>query len=223
MRPEEELLCNPYDRIFDEATLQKFGSGNHDEVMFVHEDGIIRGVVHISDYNHELVFVSLYQLLHRFERGIRELLHTKKYSNADLIAWLRDKANEDNMWKHKLAEHCPKNEEKLRQKEDQRRNCSPFQTFYLLELMGFACDLSLFSKDVIDRIRQINQLRNRVMHHDEAAKKKSYREDGPLYRLDELKSFVEDLSFFFCAYQELADVLAKSELEAHTGGYGVRL
>ncbi len=115
-----EITCNPYDRLFERSTISKFESGDHDEVLFAVENGTIKGVVHIVDFNKEFIFIEFYKLLHRFERMARLFLTEKKETNDSLLEWMKTKKTDSN-WSQRYGLHVPKNLENRSKLEEKRR------------------------------------------------------------------------------------------------------
>lgn len=212
MELTEEIMCNPYDRLFDEATLAKFEKGSHDEVMFVTEGGKIKGVVHIVDYNNELINFEFYRVVYQFEKMLRGILHFKNETNDSLLEWMRVKGKTDRYWGKRYRTCCPESPRKHQELADKRRNCGPFQTFYLNDLLHFIADRNYVNKSFAKSIHQINSLRNWVAHSQDLAHRTG-RVNSPLYRIDELKQFVNHANLFFACYEELEEMVRIEEIK----------
>lgn len=203
----EELICNPYDRLFENETIRKFENGRHDEVMFVVEDDKIKGVVHIVDYNTEFINYEFYKATYRLEKMLRELLSIKGETNDSLINWMHQKSTKGNdFWANRYNQCNPKNQKKRKEQERRRKECNPFQTFFFNDLLMFAASKKYVSKDFKKNIENIKEIRNWVAHNKDLAPK-NREESQPLYRIDGLKKFVSGARDFFRCYEELEDLV----------------
>jgi hypothetical protein len=202
-----ELCIKPYERIFNLETLERFNSFNYNEIHFIVENNLIKGVVHIIDYNSEFIQVELYRALFKFEIHLRDLLVKKKITNEDFIHWVKFKAenekdnNSRNHWRKRYDEINPSDPKKFQKVLSKRKEFKPFQTFYLLELLRFASDKKVIDKSKID-MNKISKLRNQVAHSNNPT---TYtKEEGQLvYNYTNLKTYVEEINAFFRAYEYL--------------------
>lgn len=209
-----EIVCNPYDRIFDQETLNKFKNNNHDEVMFVTAKGKIKGVVHIVDYNNEFIYFEFYKLLYRFEKNLRELLINNGQTNQTFLDWMHDQSltskseNQKIYWGKRYKEYVP---ELLREREileKKRQDCAPLQTFYLSELLN-NCLYNSYLKLLNDKnvISKITNVRNWVAHNNDLITKNSEKTESPIYNIDGLTKFIKSTNTFFEVYEELEEKL----------------
>lgn len=203
-----ELICKPYDRIFDKTTLEKFEKNNQDEVMFVVEEDKIKGVVHIVDYNTEFLYFEFYKAAFFFEKNLRRLLISKKETNKSLLSWMKEKATKNGHWEKRYLECNPEDEAKKNKLYLKRRDCSPFQTFYLNDLLFFAASKRYISKEFRKSLEAIRDIRNWVSHNKDLTHK-SELDNNPLYKIEELKDFVNNANIFFKCYEELEDLTIK--------------
>lgn len=205
----EDLKCNPYDRIFDLETLNKFEKGNHDEVLFVIDNNKIRGVVHIVDYNNEFIYFEFYKLIFHFEKNLRDLLKKHNETNDNLIEWMLQKSKSSSsdtsrdFWKKRYEQCFPDNLKKRIDLMKKRKECSPFQTFYLNDLLHYSCSKGFISENIKKNIDAINKVRNWVAHNQEIISKNESKIEIPLYNIDGLKKFVTNANIFFEAYEEI--------------------
>lgn len=205
----EDLKCNPYDRIFDLETLVKFEKGNHDEVLFVMDNNKIKGVVHIVDYNNEFIYFEFYKLIFHFEKNLRELLKKKNETNDNLIEWMLEKSKHSSnntsrdFWKKRHEQCLPEDEKKRDSLIKKRKECSPFQTFYLNDLLHYSCSKGYISDTVKKNIDAINKVRNWVAHNQEIISKNESKIEIPLYNIEGLKKFVTNANIFFDACEEI--------------------
>lgn len=212
---DEVLVVNPYDRIFEKQTLDKFKHENKEEneIRFILEDGRIKGVVHIIDYNNEFIQVELYRALFRFESNLRALLIKNYLTNEDFIDWVKERGikekdkNSKAHWERRYNELVPDDSEKSVKKMREREEVNPFQTFYLLELMRFANDKGLIDKKQIN-IKEIANLRNEIAHNKKVT---SYIEEGDtlVFNYDSLVGYVSKINKFFKGYDYLKFLLEK--------------
>lgn len=204
-RIPDEIKCQPSDLIFDEVTIQKFKTGNHDEVMFVMEDGLIKGVVHIVDYNNDDLYVELYRMFLNYENKLRKLLLNNSYSDEDLVKWFKDKATQSRKGKEKTYfqnRYITLNSDKERNK---RLNSNPFQTFYLRDLINFGLSKRILIKKDFP-INVISELRNWVAHSKDATSIHPNSEP-PVYNIEGLLVFIGMTRTFFQSYDALEMLL----------------
>lgn len=209
VQPTPDLCCNPYDRIFEDETLKKFKEGSHDEVLFVMEKDLIDGVVHITDYNSEYFFFEFYKLIHRFERGLRDVLVERGEGNDTFLDWVRQRADGDldkDHWVMRKRKLSPENDRARAAIEKKRRDCRPFQTFYFGELVDFAESKGHLSTSNGSRWSKLNGLRNLICHSSDLATKTATADEFPLYSIESLERFVSSAQVFFEAYEELAEL-----------------
>lgn len=195
------FICSPTDLIFSTRTIKRFEETNSDEVMFVVENGFIKGVVHIVDYNNPNLYVELYRMLLKFENNLRTLLIRKDFKNEDVISWFKEKAEQteavpaENFYKlsyDKLMEA---------RAVERRRKSNPFQTFFLRDLTEFAVDKGLLDEKYTKPF-YIADLRNWIAHSKDIT---SVNPDDELsvYNMDGLKYFVKLAKSFFRSYDLL--------------------
>lgn len=196
---ENHLKVNPYDRLFDQQTIDKFQNGNSNEIRFIMEHDEIRGVVHIVDYNNDFIDVELFKSLLQFETNLRQLLIAKGLNNQSFISWIKDKpesSDPGHHWYRRLS--------KIEYLKDEMDNANTFQTFYLRELLEFAD-----SKKLVDlyqsEIEDVNNLRNLLAHNKDAISHTS-KNGSIIYNKEGLQDFANQMRAFFYAY----DILAKS-------------
>ena len=202
----DDLVCNPYDLLFSDHTLDKFESGNHDEVLFVIEEGLIKGVVHIIDYNTEFIYLETFKLLHHFEKNLRAYLTSKGETNDSFLDWLRLESSSNNYLKSLYGRYCPKDQIKLAECTKRRRESKPFQTFYLSQILDFACSMGHFNFQYEGVGSRINDIRNWVAHSKDITTNNlidNREKDGVLYSMDDLKEFSGSMNVFFDAFEEL--------------------
>lgn len=200
----EDLICYPYDRLFDESTLAKFENGNHDEVMFVVEENKIKGVVHIVDYNTDFINYEFFKATYQFEKYLRNLLILKGETNNTLIDWMNKEGENDNYWKRRYNQCMPRDIVKQQEQIKKRTDCSPFQTFLMSDLLSFVEYKKFLTNEFNNNIKAVINIRNWVAHNKDLAHRTDV-DNNPLYKIDELKTFVKQANQFFKAYEELEE------------------
>ena len=213
----DDIVCNPYDRIFDQETLNKFKDNNHDEVMFVTENNKIKGVVHIVDYNNEFIFAEFYKLLYRFEKNLRQFLILNSQTNETIIEWMYNQSNNHDskqqreFWLKKFKEYVPENLADRKKAEKKRKDCGPLQTFYLNDLL-YNCMHNSYLHLLNEKkeIEKIKNIRNWVAHNNDIITKNIEKTESPIYNIEGLVRFVSSINTFFGVYEELEEKLKES-------------
>ena len=206
---EEHLKVNPYDQLFAQETIDKFGKVNPNEIRFIMENDEIKGVVHIIDYNNDFIDVELFKGLLQFETNLRQLLIYKGLKDESFITWVREKpesSNDGHHWNRRLYQ--------LENQKEERENTNTLQTFYLKELMLFATSKKLI--DLYDsEIEDINQLRNQLAHNKDVITFSD--ENGSIiYNFEGLQTFANQMKDFFYAYELLAQSVASQNMTVIT-------
>ena len=178
------------DRIFEKKHLQKFKESRHN-VLFVYDrDGkgkqeILRGVVHVSDYNRDVVLAALQEDLLKFERLLRQYLILSKKKNEDMLGYIKYKAKKNSYFADKLKRaESEKGQEAI-------KKLGLFQTFDLRDLLFFIQS----SRNKVpltleeDAPERLGELRNLAMH----AKNTIELEEERLYSTDSLARLLDDL------------------------------
>lgn len=195
-----ELTCRPTDRIFNKLTIKNFNKYNPDEVRFVIENDLIKGVVHIVDYNNPDLYVELYRMLLHFEKNLREFLLKNNFGNEEVLKWIKEKADQfdgegdnhfGNRWENVNTESAIR----------RRAYSNPLQTFYLRELIEFAIGKSLLDEKAVNPY-YIGRLRNWIAHSQDVTAT-IQNDDGSIYDIDGLEIFVQRVKSFFKSYDVL--------------------
>src|SRR5688572_17411259 len=79
-RVHDEVTAEINDNIFAPAIIKRFENSNHN-VLFVFDGKVIKGVVHISDYNKDIVLQTIQDDILSFERKLRHLLLLNGFGN----------------------------------------------------------------------------------------------------------------------------------------------
>lgn len=210
----KDLICNPYDRLFDRDTLSKFEINNHDEVLFVTEKNKIKGVVHIVDYNNEMIFFEFYKLIYRFEKNLRKFLIQKNENNDSIIDWFKYQSengiieSQKLYWNKRYLDCLPENNDEREKMANKRNNCDQLQTFYLNDLLYFTLEKkylnSVSTKKIIIKITNV---RNWISHNNDLISRTNNKLESPIYNIDNLKTFISSTNTFFDVYEELEEAI----------------
>lgn len=204
----ETLKINPFDLVFDKNTLEKFRQVNHNEIRFIVENDLIKGVVHIVDYNNEFLQVQLYRALFLFESNLRKLLVLDGKTNDDFIEWMKNRfakekdENSKKHWQERLSSIIPEDDARLQKVLEERKDLGQFQSFYLREILRFAGDLKLIDKSIY-KISNISDLRNQVAHSGDFTTSDIDSDGNLIFNFNRLSKFINDISEFFVAYDDL--------------------
>ena len=218
----ESFKCKPNDLLFDDSTIKKFEENNHDEVLFVTDNDVIIGVVHIVDYNNEFIYFEFYKLIFYFENMLREFLELKGESNKSLLNWMKDYGSRKgkDYWKNQYNRYVPAdNPKKLATLEEKRKNLKPFQTFLMSDLLQFGISKKYFSDNFKKYVADIKNIRNRIAHSTDFTGKSdthASKSEETLYKIDELKKFIKEIKSFFNAYNELEELVKSNKMQSTT-------
>ena len=175
---------NVREHVFQASVLEKF---QKHQVLFVHRNSDIAGVVHFSDYNRNPVSVYGYALLLEFEKKLRKLLVSYGLNNDDMLAFFSQKRDNsskrnDKWFYGRKVKFFQKAVNKTKMEE-----LEPFQMFYLRDLI----DLSNF-KNIYTVPDAINDdLRNTIMHSKNVVKHKDYVTSRLIYDFASFCEFIE--------------------------------
>ncbi|RYC70030.1 hypothetical protein [Spirosoma sordidisoli] len=186
----------PHERLFDDSILNKFRQASHN-VLFVYEDedcnSNFLAVVHISDFNRDVVIQTIQDDILVFERTLRQFLILLKETNTSIDTYLK-------------TESPKKRNNKLKKPYD---NYAPFQQYNLSDLLDFARHLSYPGVHYDDlTIKAINKnLRNTVMHGKNVVELVS----NDHYSIESLNELDFNLKKLAGAYFTLRSAISKDE------------
>lgn len=210
---EEQQLNNSmqlseYVVLFDAAVCDKIADATHN-VLFVVEGEVVKGVLHISDFNRNTVLQAIQHDFLTFERNLRQLLLLNEVSNETLLTFFQYKAQ-----KSKSVEYWKGQENAylLKRSSGELDNFSELQHFTLRHLLEYAS--SSFSSKVFDLNETINlqsavkkselsilsDLRNLVMHAKDSINMKS---GNVLNSISQLRDFYIAISVFKRSFERL--------------------
>lgn len=212
------------DNFISAESIEKFKSNRHN-VLFVFEEEVLRGVVHISDYNRDIVLQNIQDDLLSFERKLRQLILLNGFINDDMLKYFEYKlARNTSPSKREYYELRLKSYNKRKNEID---SLGQFQLFEFSDLMNFGS--SSFSK-VIHKVGSyvlgntkkngaeiLRQLRNLAMHGKNPV---SINRETSIYSLESLHLLSESLQVLRKEYSEVSkkirqhpDFLRSTELE----------
>ncbi len=192
------------DSIFYPAVLKKFRVNKHN-VLFVVEENVLRGIVHICDYNRNNVLESVQDDLLAFERKLRQLILLNGLKNENMRNFflemknsLKDK-NEKNYYARKVKSYD--------YRINEINNFGQFQLFEFSDLMTFAehsfsqavhrmSDYSINGNKKAGK-EILRDLRNLVMHGKNPVTKEN---EKLIYSIDSLQKFMESLKVLRIEY-----------------------
>lgn len=183
--------------IFSENIFSKFSKNKHD-VLFVFFGDTLCGVVHISDYNRNIVLQKVQDDLLMFERNLRQLILLHGKNNFDMLRYFEYRLESGRKQKDKDFYH----EKILRYQrmENEIKSLGPFQLFEFTDLLSF-CNSSFsgkifpitqyeFNEQHLPTIDILKWLRNLAMHGKNPVGK---NEDESIFSIESLQNFRNSL------------------------------
>ena len=212
------------DNLISHEVFEKFKSNRHN-VLFVFEEAVLCGVVHISDYNRDIVLQKIQDDVLSFERKLRQLILLNGYSNDDMLKYYNYKL--DRNTSRSKMDYYELRLKSYKKRKSEIDSLGPFQLFEFSDLMNFAS--SSFSK-VIHKFGSyqfgnakknasdiLRELRNLAMHGKNPI---SINRETSIYSLESLQSLSESLQVLRKEYSEISkkirrhpDFLRSIELE----------
>ena len=199
-----------YTPIFSEGLLERFKNNKHN-VLFVYYEQSIKGVVHISDYNNDIMLQYIQDDILTLERKLRQLILLKGFLNNHMIDYLNQKKNENNLRDKK------KYSNKLRiiaKKKEELEAIGHFQLFEFSDILEFAesnFTNSIFkTKDYkfdgnIESGKEIlRKLRNLAMHGKNPIEKQSATS---IYSFESLKNLSNSLLVLRKEYSRITNTI----------------
>lgn len=183
--------------ICDEDVLKKFKDNKHN-VLFVFDERVLEGIVHISDYNRDVVLQAIQDDILSFERKLRQLilLHGKK--NEDMRAYFDYKLSKAK--RDKETEIYLNKKINYDNKINEINSLGPFQLFDFSDIMDFASSqfssyIHTFEKYSISGTEKngseiLKTLRNLAMHGKNPV---SINHDTSIYSMESLELLFESL------------------------------
>jgi len=179
---EGSLIISPDLNVFDESLLKLFQEGEH--ILFIFDQNLIVGIIHISDYNRVEVYKYLYELIANLERDLRKLLDLSELSNDDMGKFFKMHADK----KDKNAGFYKKKYSKFKDDSDKFHEVGPFEFFELSDLVAL-CN----NKKIVHIDPKVIELRRKVMHSRSGIKNKDYEQNYPIYDFTSFETFFNDV------------------------------
>lgn len=190
---------SPHGRLIDKNIQVLLHDAKHN-VLFVMDGGVVCGVVHISDLNRNSVIHAVQQDMLVFERNLRQFLLLNRVVDADLLKFMKLKADDGDKYYYSQFE--------LFDQRIQKNGGMPgqsLQSFYLSHLLDF-CNSSVSGKifetkstvnlpdgSLKDARSIICDLRNTAMHAKDMVNKES---GFNIYSLENMMMFFRSLDVF---------------------------
>lgn len=212
-RIQEKHKVNINDSIFDPSALEKLRLNKHN-VLFVFDGNVLMGIVHICDFNRDVVLQSIQDDILSFERKMRQLFILFDFKNEHMLDFLNHKMNKsthpagpDN-YKRKIAQYAERSMD--------INAFPPFQLFDFTDILKFA--ESRFSGQVHkignhfvdgkDRpgIDLLRELRNMAMHGKNPIVK---NRETAVYTWDSLKALRDSLKLLEREYYLVNEKIQK--------------
>lgn len=191
---DEKNKLQTSDRIFDSNCLHKIAHNDHN-VLFVFNGEVLKGIVHFSDYNKNVVLKRIQDDILNFEMNLRELLILNGKNNEDIIKYYEDKIEKEKRERNRT--HLQRRLDFLISKEKEMKQLGAFQLCELSDLMSYTCSSfsnQLFKFDTHNDIsgnKIIGDLRNLAMHGKNPIEKDS---DTSIFSIESLQRFEHGLS-----------------------------
>ncbi len=208
IEPGSVVLIN--DSIFSENALIKFEENLHN-VLFVFEENNFVGVVHVSDYNRDIVIQNIQDDILNFERKLRQFLIFKGLQNADMLNFykLKYEKKKEEFWKGKVNNYL--------KKEKEIDSFGPFQLFDFSDLLNLIQSKSSNSGYLFRNTENLRILRNMAMHGKDPISKNM---ETSIYSIQTLRSLYDKLDNLKFEYFKIlnlnrnnSDYLKSIELE----------
>ena len=206
--------------IFSLGIFEQFKQNKHN-VLFVFEGEVLMGVVHISDYNRDIVLQAIQDDILAFERKLRELILLHGFSNEDMLEYYKHQ-----MGKAKKEKNILFYENKLRNfssRKDEIKSLGAFQLFDFSDLMEFAG--SSFTKNLHkishafiggkekDGANSLRELRNMAMHGKNPVSKdfpgQAFDKTSSIYSIDSLQVLMDRLKVLRTEYASISNKIRK--------------
>jgi hypothetical protein len=195
---EPKHLLYVDENIFDLHLINKFRSNKHN-VLFVFEGSVIKGIVHICDYNQDVVIQAIQDDILVFERNLRQWLILNGFNNKHMLEFY------DHMIKTDLKgrDHWESRLKYAQNKEKEMKSFSEFQLFEFSDLIEFAnsekskrCFLLQAPDFAGSRYlgkEVLKNLRNLAMHGKNPVK---FISGSDIYHIGSLENLFNQLDYF---------------------------
>lgn len=169
--------------VFEEGLLKQFEKNDHN-VLFVYEGNVLQGVVHICDYNADVVLQVIQEDILRFERNLRTLLILSDLKNQDVIDFLGAKMKNNTHYSDLYQSY-----DKRKSEMSQFGEFQLFDFSILLQFCNSSCSKKCFKTG--EHGEKLQDLRNLAMHGKDIV---SQDRKSLIYSIQSLKDFFSDLN-----------------------------
>ena len=194
-------------KIFTNDIIKQFAQNNHN-VLFVYEENALVGVVHIADYNRDIVLQCIQDDMLILERKLRQLILLNGYTNEDMKLHFEKtlaKTESENTRKYYENKINSYNKNKV-----EINSLGQFQLFEFTDLMNFAhryeknpshqfIDYEISGKK-ISSIEILRSLRNMAMHSKNPIGRNA---DTLIYSLKSLEIILSSLQTLRSEYSKI--------------------
>jgi hypothetical protein len=207
---DPSIRLDTLEPIFDVCLVSKFQS--HEDVLFVYSGNesnfrILEGVVHVSDYNRNIIIDAIQSDVLDFERDVRRLLI------------LEDKKNE-NLW-DKLPHSLRKTRPNFY--EDNKDKYHEFQIFFIEEILHYLKQINLGVNISEEDINTVNKLRNTAMHGKNTIKYDNPNEKSPvasqepfiLFNAEDLKVLFSDIKTLYSLHLGVLQTIEQNTMRKY--------
>lgn len=165
----EQMVLSPDTRLLEPGLANRFEKASHN-VLFVFSGDMIRGVVHISDFNHPVVIKALQDDVSDFEQLLRKWLLLHGHTQQQVFDYVEENAKTAKQ--HSRDYWIQRYEALNRQwQEGRHHQVGELRLFYLIELLEFGITTYAYTEsqtpfEALSKsdAKKLNQLRNTVMH-----------------------------------------------------------
>jgi hypothetical protein len=206
--------------IFSEEFLIRLSNAKH-HVLFVTEGRVIKGVVHVSDFNRNIVLQSIQHDVLDFERNLRQWLLLNNVTNDSILAFFEYQLNSNKrgkgklqFWQRQIDEFNSKKEQGILEKFGQLQH---FNLSHLLQFakssfsnkLFFTGELVELSGKMESPIYQvILDLRNAAMHAKDSI---DFQKESGVHTIDQLQDFYKSINTFISKFEELEQKILSHE------------
>jgi hypothetical protein len=200
--------------IFSQENLEKFKVNRHN-VLFACEELAIRGIVHLSDYNRDVVLQYIQDDVLAFERKLRQLILLHNYQNHDIktfFEYRRDstqKSNDRGFYQNRIDTY--------NNRQNEINSLGAFQIFDFSDILNFAGSsftnqLHKIGKYSVNNVLKdgttiLRDLRNLAMHGKNPV---SIDKSTSIYSLESLEKLFESLSVLRKEYASVTMKIRKN-------------
>lgn len=190
--------------ICDSDLLAKFKENKHN-VMFAFDESVLQGIVHISDYNRDIVLQAIQDDILSFERKLRQLILLNAKKNIDMRAYFEYKVV--NSKKDRDKSFYENKVKAYDNKVHEINSLGQFQLFDFSDIMDFAS--SSFSDKIHsfglyeskNGAEELKKLRNLAMHGKNPV---SIDHETSIFSLDSLKQLFDSLMILRKEYSAIS-------------------